>query len=51
MVVGVAPLDYDYDGTLTDVTGKAGLAGAGYGIGVALGGYNVSVRPNHLYAQ
>jgi len=30
----------NHDGTFTDVTEKAGLAGAGYGMGVAIGDYN-----------
>ena len=30
----------DHDGTFTDVTAKAGLAGAGYNIGVAVGDYD-----------
>jgi hypothetical protein len=30
----------NHDGTFTDVTGKAGVAGEGYGMGVAIGDYN-----------
>jgi len=46
------------DGTFTDVTAKAGLAGRGYGMGVAVGDYNndghedlfvVGVHGNQLY--
>jgi hypothetical protein len=46
------------DGTFTDVTEKAGVAGRGYGIGVAVGDYNndghedmfvVGVHGNQLY--
>jgi len=46
------------DGTFTDVTEKAGLAGQGYGMGVAVGDYNndghedlfvVGVHGNQLY--
>lgn len=46
------------DGTFTDVTVKAGLAGHGYGIGVAVGDFDndghedlfvVGVHENHLY--
>lgn len=46
------------DGTFSDVTEKAGLAGQGYGMGVAVGDYNndghqdlfvVGVHGNHLY--
>ncbi|MGA3044873.1 MAG: CRTAC1 family protein [Bryobacteraceae bacterium] len=46
------------NGTFTDVTGKAGLAGEGYGMGVAVGDYNndgnedlfvVGVHGNRLY--
>jgi hypothetical protein len=46
------------DGTFTDVTGHAGLAGQGYGMGVAVGDYNndghedlfvVGVHGNRLY--
>ena len=48
----------NHDGTFTDVTLKAGLAGSGYSIGVAVGDYNndgfedlfvVGVHGNHLY--
>jgi hypothetical protein len=46
------------DGTFTDITAKAGLAGRGYGMGVAVGDYNndghedlfvVGVHGNQLY--
>ena len=46
------------DGTFTDVTAKAGVAGAGYGMGVAVGDYNndgwpdlyvVNVTKNQLF--
>ncbi|MFP5227579.1 MAG: CRTAC1 family protein [Acidobacteriota bacterium] len=46
------------DGTFEDVTGKAGLAGVGYGMGVAVGDYDndgyedlfiTSLGGNHLY--
>ena len=30
----------NHDGTFTDVTEKAGVAGAGYGMGVAIGDYD-----------
>src|SRR5258708_36187073 len=33
------------DGTFTDVTEKAGVAGGGYGIGVAVGAYNAAGFP------
>ncbi|MDQ2774366.1 MAG: VCBS repeat-containing protein, partial [Acidobacteriota bacterium] len=34
------------DGTFTDVTEKAGVAGAGYGMGVAVGDYDNDGRPD-----
>jgi hypothetical protein len=48
----------NHDGTFTDVTAKAGLAGDGYDMGVAVGDYDndgwediyvASVTKNHLY--
>ena len=36
----------NHDGTFTDVTEKAGLAGAGYGMGVAVGDYDNDGRPD-----
>ena len=39
------------DGTFTDVTEKAGLAGAGYGIGVAVGDYDNDGRPDLFLAN
>jgi hypothetical protein len=39
------------DGTFTDVTEKAGLAGAGYGIGVAVGDYDNDGRPDLFVAN
>jgi len=39
------------DGTFTDVTGKAGLAGAGYGMGVAVGDYDNDGRPDLFIAN
>lgn len=48
----------NHDLTFTDVTSKAGVAGAGYGMGAAVGDYNNDGRPdlfvtnvneNHLY--
>ena len=35
----------NHDGTFTDVTEKAGVAGAGYGMGVAVGDYDNDGRP------
>lgn len=39
------------DGTFTDVTERAGLAGAGYGIGVAVGDYDNDGRPDIFLAN
>ncbi len=39
------------DGTFTDVTGKAGVAGAGYGMGVAVGDYDNDGRPDLFLAN
>ncbi len=39
------------DGTFTDVTEKAGLAGAGYGMGVAVGDYDNDGRPDLFVAN
>ena len=39
------------DGTFTDVTEKAGLAGAGYGSGVAVGDYDNDGRPDIFLAN
>jgi len=39
------------DGTFTDVTEKAGLAGAGYGSGVAIGDYDNDGRPDVFLAN
>jgi len=39
------------DGTFTDVTEKAGLAGAGYGMGVAVGDYDNDGRPDVFVAN
>jgi len=39
------------DGTFTDVTEKAGLAGAGYGMGVAVGDYDNDGRPDIFVAN
>lgn len=39
------------DGTFTDVTEKAGLAGAGYGSGVAVGDYDNDGRPDVFVAN
>src|ERR1017187_5316402 len=36
----------NHDLTFTDVTGKAGVAGAGYGMGVAVGDYDNDGRPD-----
>ena len=39
------------DGTFTDVTAKAGLAGGGYGMGVAVGDYNGDGFPDLYITQ
>ena len=39
------------DGTFTDVTGKAGVAGSGYGMGVAVGDYDNDGRPDIFVAN
>jgi len=39
------------DGTFADVTEKAGLAGAGYGMGVAIGDYDNDGRPDVFVAN
>ena len=41
----------NHDGTFTDVTEKAGLAGAGYGMGVAVGDYDNEGRPDLFVAN
>jgi enediyne biosynthesis protein E4 len=41
----------NHDGTFTDVTVKAGLAGAGYGMGVAVGDYDNDGRPDLFLAN
>ena len=41
----------NHDGTFTDVTAKAGLAGAGYGSGVAVGDYDNDGRPDIFLAN
>jgi hypothetical protein len=41
----------NHDGTFTDVTEKAGLAGAGYGMGVAIGDYDNDGRPDVFVAN
>src|SRR5215470_4821520 len=41
----------NHDGTFTDVTGKAGLAGAGYGSGVAVGDYDNDGWPDVFLAN
>ena len=41
----------NHDGTFTDVTVKAGLAGAGYGSGVAVGDYDNDGRPDIFLAN
>src|SRR5271157_3344789 len=39
------------DGTFTDVTERAGVAGAGYGMGVAVGDYDNDGRPDVFLAN
>jgi hypothetical protein len=41
----------NHDGTFTDVTEKAGLAGAGYGMGVAVGDYDNDGHPDLFIAN
>ena len=41
----------NHDGTFTDVTAKAGLAGAGYGMGVAIGDYDNDGKPDVFLAN
>jgi enediyne biosynthesis protein E4 len=41
----------NHDGTFTDVTEHAGLAGAGYGMGVAVGDYDNDGRPDIFLAN
>ena len=41
----------NHDGTFTDVTERAGLAGAGYGMGVAVGDYDNDGRPDIFLAN
>lgn len=41
----------NHDSTFTDVTGKAGVAGAGYGMGVAAGDYDNDGRPDLFVAN
>ena len=41
----------NHDGTFTDVTERAGLAGAGYGMGVAIGDYDNDGRPDIFLAN
>ena len=41
----------NHDGTFTDVTEKAGVAGAGYGMGVAVGDYDNDGRPDIFLAS
>lgn len=41
----------NHDGTFTDVTEQAGVAGAGYGMGVAIGDYDNDGRPDIFLAN
>ena len=41
----------NHDGTFTDVTEQVGLAGAGYGMGVAVGDYDNDGRPDIFLAN
>src|SRR3954463_5834609 len=41
----------NHDGTFTDVTQKAGVAGAGYGMGVAIGDFDNDGRPDIFLAN
>jgi hypothetical protein len=41
----------NHDGTFTDVTEKAGVAGKGYGMGVAVGDYDNDGRPDLFVAN
>jgi len=41
----------NHDGTFTDVTERAGVAGAGYGMGVAIGDYDNDGRPDIFLAN
>jgi hypothetical protein len=41
----------NHDGTFTDVTGKAGVAGSGYGMGVAVGDYDNDGRADLFVAN
>ncbi|MGO8772647.1 MAG: CRTAC1 family protein [Terracidiphilus sp.] len=41
----------NHDGSFTDVTNKAGVAGAGYGMGVAVGDYDNDGRPDLFLAN
>ena len=41
----------NHDGTFTDVTERAGVGGAGYGMGVAVGDYDIDGRPDIFLAN